>query len=70
VTEEERERKERMKEYRRRYQEKHGIHHHQIPWKKGLIALGVICIVSTGGFLLRRVKRLIPLHWKDNLLQI
>jgi vancomycin resistance protein YoaR len=56
VTEEERERKERMKEYRRRYQEKHGIHHHQIPWKKGLIALGVICIVSTGGFLFAQSK--------------
>lgn len=56
MTDEERERKERMKEYRRRYREKHGIQKKQYPWKKSLTGLIIICIAATGGFFYAQSK--------------
>lgn len=48
--EEKRARKERMKEYRRRYREKHGIVKKQWPWKKAAAAVVVLCAASFAVF--------------------
>ncbi len=47
---EKKERKERMKEYRRRYEEKHGVSHRHYNWQKGLILAALVCLAGAGGF--------------------
>lgn len=50
MTDEERERKERLKEYRRRYREMHGRETKGRPWKKGLLAVAVLGLAGCGAF--------------------
>lgn len=50
MQEEEKARKERMKDYRRRYRAKHGIKEHPHRWKKVAGAVAVLCIAGFGSF--------------------
>ena len=57
MTEEEKARKERMKEYRRRYREKHGLPVKEPkPWKKRGAALLAVVILGFGGFFVAQSK--------------
>ena len=48
--EEKKARKERMKDYRRRYREKHGIVEKRRPWKKAIGAVAALCVLAFAGF--------------------
>lgn len=48
--EEKKARKERMKDYRRRYREKHGIVKTRRPWKRAAVAAVVLCAASFAAF--------------------
>lgn len=51
MQDEEKARKERMKDYRRRYREKHGIKDHSYRWQKVVGAIVGICLIGAGSFL-------------------
>lgn len=50
MDEEKKARKERMKEYRRRYREKHGLKEHSHRMQNTLVAIGALCLVGFGSF--------------------
>lgn len=56
MQEEERARKERMKDYRRRYRAKHGIKEHPHRWKKVAGVVIAVCIAGFGGFFAAQQK--------------
>ncbi|MCH4188049.1 MAG: VanW family protein [Megasphaera sp.] len=56
MTDEEKQRKERMKEYRRRYREKHGIQGHHQRWTKVIGAAAIIGILGFGSFFIAQSK--------------
>jgi vancomycin resistance protein YoaR len=56
LQDEEKARKERMKDYRRRYRESHGIKEHKRPWKKILAGVAVLCVVGGGTFFAAQTK--------------
>lgn len=56
MTDEKQQRKERMKEYRRRYREKHGIQEHHQRWTKIIGAVAIIGILGFGSFFIAQSK--------------
>lgn len=50
MDEEAKQRKERMKEYRRRYREKHGLKPHNRRVQNIVVAIGALCLVGIGSF--------------------
>ena len=58
MTDEERARKERMKEYRRRYREKHGLppEKERPSWKKRAAVIVALCVIGFGGFFAAQSK--------------
>lgn len=50
MDEEKKARKERMKEYRRRYREKHGIPEQPKRWRKAAVTAVVVCLAGVGSF--------------------
>jgi vancomycin resistance protein YoaR len=48
--------KERMKEYRRRYEERHGIVHRKYHWRRWVAAAVLVCLAGTGGFFFAQTK--------------
>lgn len=56
VDEEKKARKERMKEYRRRYREKHGLKVHEHRWRNVALTLCAVAILGTGSFFVAQSK--------------
>lgn len=56
MDEEAKQRKERMKEYRRRYREKHGLKPHNRRLQNSIVAIGVLCLVGIGSFFAAQSK--------------
>lgn len=56
LTDEEKQRKERMKEYRRRYREKHGVKVHTHHWAAIAGAAAIVCILGFGSFFIAQSK--------------
>lgn len=50
LDEETKARKERMKDYKRRYREKHGLKVHEHRWRNVLLTICAVAIVGTGSF--------------------